>query len=577
LLTADSPAAWRRWGLGLLGATAALIALRLYIGCPIIGYDLQDTLWVLSRAEQLVQGQVPHCDYFAFHGVAPFLLIAGGILLVGCRGLAITAAFAILAPVVAAAGWFLARTRLAAVMAASFSLMLGLQCLSTSGPGGLSGSHAMIYNRFGWVMLSLVAVQTLIPPRSEPSARRTILERSILGLALACLAFTKLNFFAAGIVVYAGGCVLFAQTRRGIFAAIAGFLAGSLFFLAFLRFDLLAYCNNILFVCGAVSGGSRLPALLLIVERNLAFVALACVPLVFVLRQLAGRAARERHLTEELRIAAAGLGLLLLGLIVCAMNAQDLGIPLFAVAAGATWEAAFRENSITDPALRAAGREEERENVRQGERETRDFSRSHALTFSRSFSLLAALASFLPVLAVDIAAIGLSLQWKIDYNRQSAEDAALHSPTLQDIVCPARRGQATDPERIAQAIGNREILTPHYMAVYLNDGLDLLKPYAGPADRVFCIDEHNLFPLALGLPYAAGDTGDRFCSKQLYPSAEAPLHDVTLVMEPKEKRFAIREAGWEFFHELFASVLPAEFERIGESRYWVMWRRRAEK
>ena len=105
------------------------IAIRLCIGCPVIGYCLQDTVWILSRAEQIVQGQLPHRDYFAFHGVAPFVLVAGGILLVGCRGLAITVAFALLAPVAAAAGWFLSRTRLPAVMAASFSIMLGVQLL----------------------------------------------------------------------------------------------------------------------------------------------------------------------------------------------------------------------------------------------------------------------------------------------------------------------------------------------------------------------------------------------------------------------------------------------------------------
>jgi hypothetical protein len=531
----------------------ALIAIRLYIGCPIIGYDLQDTIWVLSRAEQIVEGQVPHCDYFAFQGPAPFLLIAGGILLVGCRGLAITVAFVLLTPVAVAAGWFLSRTRLSAVMAASFSFMLGVQLLSTAGPGGINGSHAMIYNRFGWVVLSIVAIQSLVPPRDGPALRRTVVERTVLGIALACLAFTKLNYFAAGILSFGAGCVLFPQTRRGIIGAIIGFLAGTLFFAAFLRFDLLAYCRNVLVICGAVSPDSRYEVLLQIVWRNVLFIALACIPLSLVLKQMVSRAVQERRLTESARIAAGALSLLLLGMIVCSMNHQNLCIPLSVLAAGAMCEAALREGSSASPAARAAVASNPRYII----------------------GCMAALASFLPVIALDLAAIGLSLQWKAFLNSHPAEDAVLHSTILKDFVCPALRGQVTDREEVTQALLGGGIRTPHYMTAYMNEGIDLVIPYVGPADRVFCMDKLNLFPLALGIPYAAGDTGEHTLpTKEGYPSADQTLRDVTLIMEPK---IAFHDFTRDFFQELFASVMSAKFEKVSESRFWIVWRRRADR
>ena len=135
----------------------------------------------------------------------------------------------------------------------------------------------MIYNRFGWVMLCLVAVQSLVPSRDDPSRRRTILERTILGIALACLAFTKLNYFAAGILVSAAGCVLFPQSRRGVIFAIVGFTAGTLFFSAFLGFDLPAYYSNVHDMLQVVSPGSRYRMLLRIAAWNIPFIAVRLV------------------------------------------------------------------------------------------------------------------------------------------------------------------------------------------------------------------------------------------------------------------------------------------------------------
>jgi hypothetical protein len=70
-----------------------------------------------------------------------------------------------------------------------------------------------------------------------------------------------------------------------------------------------------------------------------------------------------------------------------------------------------------------AGREEERENVRQGERETRDFSSSHALTFSRSSSPPPSQATVARLIQV------ADCHWVI----------GSHSPHLGDDLEPGRK------------------------------------------------------------------------------------------------------------------------------------------
>ena len=279
--------------------------------------------------------------------------------------------------------------------------------------------------------------------------------------------------------------MLFPQSRRGVIFAIVGFTAGTLFFSAFLGFDLPAYYSNV----HDMSKWSH-PAVVTgccfeLPRVNIPFIVLACVPLLLVLRQLVSRAVRERRLTIASRIAAGALGMLLLGAVVCSMNNQDIGMPLAVLAAGAVCETARREESPANSTGRATS------------------GNSRYVV-----GCMAALVSFLPVIALDLAAIGLSLQWKIALSRHPAENAVLHSAILQDFVCPARSGQVTGREEVAQAILQGEILTPHYMTAYLNEGIDLVKPQVGPADRVYCMDKLNLFPLALGIPYAVGDTGE---------------------------------------------------------------------
>jgi hypothetical protein len=551
LTSADSDRACRRWRLALATVMAAILGLRLWIGCPVIGYALHDSVWILAQAEQIVAGQMPHCDYFAFHGIAPFLVASAGICLVGCRGLAITAGYALFAPLVVSAAWWMARQRLAAPFAALLGLMLGVVWVSTSAPGGLSGSHAMIYNRFGWVMLSLVAVEALIPPRGTPAPLRVNLEGALAGFAMACLEFTKLNYFGAGIMMIFLGAVLFPHARRSAAAAAVGLLLGNVFFLAFLRFNAAAYWNNLTAVCAAVAPVDRLALLRGILQANLPYLLLSCVAATAAWVLVGPRAVVKRRADEGLRTLVAAVGMLGLGLVVCAMNHQEYGVVTSVVATVALAEVCRREAAAATPASGA----------------------KWAGVFCLIASL-AALVSFAPVLGLDLAAIGIAARAKIALSPSDIEEGRLHSATLADFVSPARPGDARGREAIIRAVSAGQILNAHHMAAVLNDGIDVVQPLVGPADRVYCLDLDNLFPLALGIPYAPGDAGwHGNMSLSGYPDPPRFLRGMTLVMQPKNYAYP---AAQELMQSLFGETIAAHFTKVAESDLWIVWRRNSD-
>ena len=546
IASADSERAYRRGGVALAIAIAAILGVLLFIGCPIIGHALHDSIWIRAEGEQIVAGQAPHFDYFAFHGIAPFLLVAAGIHLVGCRGLAITAGYAAFAPLVVAAGWWLGRRRLAAPFAALVALMLGVVLMSTSAPGGLSGSHAMIYNRFGWVMLSLVALQALVPPQASLSTARVVLEGALAGAAIACLEFTKLNYFAGGWCCWPWAA-LFPHARRSAAGAVLGLLAGNLFFLAFLRFNPLAYWNDVTTLCAAVGTSSRLALLRDVLVKNIPALALACAVLAIAWKLAAPRAIAGGRVSEAVRAIVAALGMLGLGLLVCIMNHQELGVVPLVVATVALAEVCRRQSMV------AAS-------------EGKDPRKLLCL-----IACLAAVLFFAPVVGLDLAAIGLSLQKKVCLSASELEEGRLHSATLADFIALPRGGDARGRGQVVRAVNAGEILKPHYMAVALNDGIDLLRPFVGPRDRVYCLDLDNLFPLALGIPYAPGDAGwHPNMGAAAYPDPERFLAGMTLIMQPKQPVYPGAE---EPMRQLFGSIVGAEFTKAAESEFWIVWRR----
>jgi hypothetical protein len=381
------------------------------------------------------------------------------------------------------------------------------------------------------------------------SARRSSLEGTLVGVALACLAFTKLNYFGVGMMCLALGGVLFAAVRRCLAAAALSLLAGTFFFLAFLRFNALAYWNDLTATCANVPPAGPLAALLVILEKNIPFLVLTCIPLAAAVKLAAPQAVAERCITDGIRAVIAALALLGMGLLVCSMNHQDFGVVTSVVATVALAEVCRRERA--KPAAPGG--------TRQGR-------------ISRLAVCLATLLSFVPVLGADLTAIGISLHHRIALSDRDLEEGSLHSRVLSEFVSPARPGDARGREEIIRAVRAGKVLNAHHMVLELNDGIDLLRRRIGREDRVYCLDLDNLFPLALELPYAPRDAGwHENVGEAAYPDPEQFLRGITFVMQPKQPVMGVVAEALE---KLFGPMIDGQFDKVDESELWIVWRRR---
>ncbi|MGA2618552.1 MAG: hypothetical protein ABSF26_13145 [Thermoguttaceae bacterium] len=539
----------RRWGLLFALGLLVLAGVRLYIGCPPLQYAAHDSLWLLSIGQRIVDGQLPHRDFVLFYGLAPFLPIAAGIKLVGCRGLAVTVGYMLLVPPITATAWQLGKTRFPRPLLLLIALMLAVMLMATNAPGGLSGSYAMLYNRLGWVLGCLIAIQTLVPPRERSSFARATLEGLAVGISLSCLVFTKANYLGMGVVCLVLGGVLFEHVRRCLFSAALGFAGTSLAFLAILHFDGMAYWRDVTPAFHVVTPESRFRELLVLTQRNLPFIALACVPLLVSAKRIIAQAVAQRRLTQEVRAAAGAVAMIGLGMVVCSMNHQDFGIPTLALAAAAMCEVLRRGDSSAAAAKpRPSGPKA-----------------ASVLCFA------AAVASFLPMLGMDLAAMGLALHWKVFRSGDVPTAARIHSKVLRDVVCPPRAREPLSEEQVAQAIdGQRDSVTGYQYAVLLNDGLEVLGPQIGPSDRIFTLDKVNILPLALGLHYGTSDVS--WVNPQSpCPPAERVLSGITFVMVPRSSLcLQTTEVMW----RVYGPAIREQFERAGQTRFWTVWRRR---
>jgi hypothetical protein len=554
----------------LLLATVVAGGIRAWIGCPPIGYALTDSILALISPARLAQGQVPVRDFPGSVWLSSSLVGLAGVGACGCRGLAITAGYLLVAPGVMVLAWHVAKVRLPAFFAGVWTFALGLMTVAVNAPGGLRGTYAMHYNRLGWVLFTLVALQCFMPPRATLSRRRHTLESLCTGAITAALLFLKLNYFAAATLTLAIAMAIFPHVRRGVLGLALGFSLATVAALAVLHFNAVGWFRDVVAACGVVGGGKLSTMVISTLRPNLPWIALVLVSLAIVLRPVVAEARRQRRPTENLAMALAAAILIPAGLLTMAMNHQDWSVPTLALAATSLWEL-LRRMHTSGP------------------------KRTGGLRYV--VCLLVIFASFVPTLGLDLAALGVTAKQTIVDVPAAPAAARCKSAALADFVCLPRAGEPLTPDEVFHVIRNgnqgRPALTAYQCAVILNDGFDLLTgtglktghpPAADsknvdctnsePRDRIITLDALNPFPLAFGLPYISGELP--FCQygvsmdEKAYSPLSQILPQATLVMEPK---CSLSQVTTDYFRRVYGPVLTAEFGKIGESRFWVLWRR----
>jgi hypothetical protein len=180
---------------------------------------------------------------------------------------------------------------------------------------------------------------------------------------------------------------------------------------------------------------------------------------------------------------------------------------------------------------------------------------------------------------------GLSVAYSLGWARLNAgrlpTTAVVESKTMEDVILPPNAGELAlvDQDAVVASILRRDpdqpALTSYQYAVWINDGLALLREHADRNSRIFVVDWVNPFSFALELPSPRGDAlywhVERVFDQQHFPPAERVFREVTLVMVPKR---AIQPASKEMLMRVYGDAVESQFEPIDESNLWILLGRR---
>lgn len=552
-LTDDSRRSYRLYFFALVVIITLITTLLLVMGtCPQRSF-WGDPFFQLDGAWRIWNGQVPHLDFSTPVGIVPLLVVALGMLATGVNSAALGSGPAILFPVVALAGWRLARPRLGAFWTFSFSLLVGLTVVGLFPLGEKvvvidfkGASYAMQYNRMGWAFLLLLFLQLLIPARVASSRGRAIFEGAVCGLLTGLLLYSKIILFSVALVVILFGNLLERQKRDWWAAMLLIFALVTAAFSIYLNFDYTGIIRDHLNV-SAINQKTFFHSLINKSFGSLTQMALILGSFIFL-------GAGATRLEEPKRIAVFILLILIpgLGVVVCSGNMQWMEIPLFVLPPlllleifqrdfpdRTTWSATLDARFLVGSLI--------------------------ALTMMSSFIL------------PDAKSILAGSYYKLSgFARHNS--LPLNSPVLADMY-NLSTGQPDDEIKAALSenvdINSLERFGPHWYVMEVNTGLDLLRRHIRPDSRIFSLTYNNPFPFATqttppkGVPLVMHY--GRMLSDEIHTDPEDIFADTTLVLVLK-KEIAPTPSN-NFYYRTYLPELERTFTKIDESNIWMLYER----
>lgn len=557
---ARRPGAYRTALVVLLAAVVITLGMLLSFGCSHQWSCAWDSAFLLDGGWRLLGGQRPHTDFYSPLGSAPLMLTAAGMVVGGPCASALGYGYAMLFPLVTLIAWTLARRRLPAVAALIFASLVGFTLVATHYPGHPfhDTTYAAQYNRLGSALLSLLLLQTLLPPTEKPSRSVAVLEGVCSGAVLAVLLFTKITYFGMGILAVAVGALAFGVVGVAWSGMLGAFAAVAFMIIWYLGFDVPAFLADMRMLAAVQDPAGRMEALFNAVRWNrgalgllLAMMAISIRPM----RHQRGDTGQPGWLHTSLVATAA----IAIGLFIYSTDGISGIPPAFAVA-GLVLSEGFRRRCLVSERLAPE-------------------------TFESGFKYLLSNALVACLAGVIIVHGSLSVVYSFGWRYLSVDrlpaTAVVQSRTMQDVILPPRAEELrlVDQDAVIASILKRDpdqpALTSYQYASWVNDGLTLIRPHVDDQSRIFVMDWVNPFSFALELPSPRGDalywhTG-RVFDERHFPQPGKVFGEVTLVMVPKR---ALQPASKRMLERLYGPILKSRFEPIDESRLWTLYGRR---
>jgi hypothetical protein len=505
-----------------------------------------DVIVHLDTAWRIINGQVPHADFFSFTGPLTFWLTAFGMRVASPSTASIVYGSVLLFLMITPWAWLIGQSRFSAGHAFLFSLMMGVLLVAPR-PLGLAGlpidgeirmtSYAMLYNRQGFVILSMLLVELFVPYRPSIVAK-PIFSGLTSGALLALLFFGKITFFTIGILAILLYLILMRAPSVWLLACVCGVLLIYAFAHIFLSFNLGAFLTDINIISRAQSLVVRLRP----IRFTLSYSFFASFLLLVVIPFLITEPKQDKNqelFFQKRQVWLPYLFIVGAGLLLCVSNAQQYDIPLFFVAGLIVLEYLLRAWQVAS-------------------QEQRD-----RLNYKYILAALLIIPFFAGgILVYDLGSIAYSANWHRRKLPDVAESQKLQSKTLADFIVPE------DADTSISRNGNA--LTKEYPQE-INDGIALLSKHIKKDSRVVTMDFSNPFSIALELPPPRGDSTcwhqNATFSRQAALPAEQVFQDANLVMIPKKYLPGSTE-GTELMIELYGDFVSKHFTEIEQSRFW---------
>ncbi|PSJ62849.1 hypothetical protein C7I85_04500 [Mesorhizobium soli] len=502
-----------------------------------------DVFIQLDGGWRIVNGQVPHSDFYTPIGPLVYWLSGLGIYVAGTSLKGISVGILLFFGVVMPWAMLVLFRKLPAPLAFLSTLFILLLILAVR-PLGYSSSittYAMIYNRYGWVLISILAVQLFLHDQPGKSNRATF-DAISAGILLGLLFLCKISFFVIG-----GAAVLLASLgrqdlRRGHWMTVTSFLTFCLVTSAVSGLDPMAYLRDL-----SAAGKSQSVALRFLwlkhsLEANIlsALLLVGCWLALVVVRYRRG----EMPFGAAVQSSIVFWGLVASAMVLTVGNASEgSNVPLLPIAAIILLIQSQRSSSSTPTLFRK--------------------SRMTAV------SSVAAFGTILLLIANVAGRDALSLinAYVAGSMRREADFADTFEATrLRDFTIPRSSNWATAYSRAGD------------VPARIDEGLGLLRQYISPDSHLLVLALTDPFSFALNLKPSKGaplwwDVGISF-SRTVYPKPDIVFANADFVIYPVNfSRGGCCEETVAVLLEIYGDYLKSHFTTVSQSQHWMLLRR----
>ncbi len=511
--------------------TTLLIAAALYFTAVVflqagpINCWASDVPILLDGGWRIFNGQMPYRDFYLALGPIDYSLIALGMSITNATPQSIAVGNAIFGVVVGTWGWFLCSRRMRFIPAALITAWLILTATSASPLGAATHimSCAMIYNRHGYALLGLILIECAF------SHERDRFSGGVSsGVAAILLAFLKLNFFFAGLLLIFATLAARNPDARRIRGLLVGAGATLAIFLAILRSAIFPFLLDMRYAIQSRIGGVGIGATLRLGLSSieiLTALTLTAVTIMLIKRDSDGQAFSNRLILLCLAMIAGSLVLRRTDYGESGYQLAVLWVIILIVKLTEAYPAAKEKVAISAVALICLGG-----------------------------------------VFIQFGHEAATLQTLLQYQMPSVKAAASEVPGMQRMAFYELNMSTLDQFRFE---------TGADFANYLDDGLRLLHQQSKPQETILTVGYSNPFPYLLRRKPAHGGSPwfhlGNDISKTHPLDAGVVFGDADLIMLP-ESPSSHRNSDLDL-QAIYHQYLVDHFSFVARSDWWLLYRR----